>query len=290
MGALGGIIYLIIAAVLYSSSRISGLDHVNYMPLFVIVACIMLMALGVIMLTVDEPALRKEVLEYEESHPEEDLAQEDETGREALPPEVKKSLVLLLISIALWFIAYNAVETWFTTYANRMWGMPLGDASLCLTIATVGAIVSYMPVASIAERFGRKRTIMGGVILMFIAFTIAFLFTLFAHSFHPLLYGIFVMIGMGWAAINVNSLPMVVEMCRMSDIGKFTGTYYTFSMSAQIITPVLAGWMMNHVGYQILFPYAALFMAAAFITMRLVRHGDTRIIDVKGLDVFENYD
>ena len=131
---------------------------------------------------------------------------------------------------------------------------------------------------------------MGGVILMFIAFVIAFFFTLFSRSFHPLLYGIFVMIGMGWAAINVNSLPMVVEMCRMSDIGKFTGTYYTFSMSAQIITPVLAGWLMNRVGYQILFPYAALFMAAAFITMRLVRHGDTRIIDVKGLDVFENYD
>ena len=72
------------------------------------------------------------------------------------------------------------------------------------------------------------------------------------------------------------SYPMVVEMCRGSDIGKFTGTYYTFSMAAQVFTPILSGWFLEHVGYWTLFPYAVCFCAAAFVTMTMVRHGDSK--------------
>ena len=287
MGAVGGIIYLVIATVLYSESRTAGLDHVNYMPLFVIVACIMLLAMLIVMFTVDEVRLNQEMAEYEAKHPEENLVIEDESGSQALPPEVKRSLAFLLVSIAFWFIAYNGIETWFTTYASRMWNMSLGSASLCLTIATVGAIVSYIPVGVIAERIGRKKCIFGGIIMMFTAFAVAFVYTQMSDQFHPALYGLFVLIGSGWAGINVNSLPMVVEMCKGSDVGRFTGLYYTFSMSAQIVTPIVAGWLMNHVSYTTLFPYGALFMAAAFITMQFVRHGDSRVISKKGLAAFD---
>ena len=157
MGAVGGIIYLLIAAVMYSEKRVAGLSHVNYMPLFMIVAGIMLISLMIVMFTVDEPRLAAEVREYEEQHPEENLSVTDKGGNEELPKPVKRSLLFLLVSIALWFIAYNAVETWFTTFANRMWNMSLGSASLCLTIATVGAILSYIPVGAIAARVGRKK-------------------------------------------------------------------------------------------------------------------------------------
>jgi len=91
------------------------------------------------------------------------------------------------------------------------------------------------------------------------------------------MYGLFALVGLAWAAINVNSLPMVVEMCKGSEVGKFTGYYYTFSMIAQVVTPIAVGTLLNRVGYQTLFPYAAFFVACSFVTMLMVRHGDNKI-------------
>ena len=287
MGALGGIIYLIIATLLYSEKRTAGLPHVNYFLLFAVVAGIMLLSLAIVMFTVDEVALSAKMLEYEEAHPEENLAKTDESGKEDLPGDVKKSLGFILVSVSLWFISYNAVETWFTTYASRQWDMALGSSSLCLTIATVGAIITYIPAGAMAGKIGRKKTIMGGIVLMIAAFAMAFIYTFMSDRFSPFLYILFVMIGVGWAAINVNSLPMVVEMCKGSDIGKFTGTYYTFSMAAQIVTPIAAGWLMNHVSYSTLFPYSLVFITAAFLTMSMVKHGDSEVIVKKGLEAFD---
>ncbi len=287
MGALGGIIYLIIATLLYSEKRTAGLDHVNYFLLFAIVAGIMLLSLAIVMFTVDEVALSAKMLEYEAAHPEENLIETDESGKEELPRDVKKSLGFILVSVSLWFISYNAVETWFTTYASRQWDMALGSSSLCLTIATVGAIITYIPAGAMAGKIGRKKTIMGGIVLMIAAFAMAFIYTLLSDQFSPILYVLFVMIGVGWAAINVNSLPMVVEMCKGSDIGKFTGTYYTFSMAAQIVTPIVAGWLMNHVSYSTLFPYSLVFITAAFLTMSMVKHGDSEVTVKKGLEAFD---
>ena len=287
MGALGGIIYLIIATLLYSEKRTAGLDHVNYFLLFAIVAGIMLLSLAIVMFTVDEVTLSAKMREYEAAHPEENLTETDESGNEELPGDVKKSLGFILVSVSLWFISYNAVETWFTTYASRQWNMALGSSSLCLTIATVGAIITYIPAGAMAGKIGRKKTIMGGIVLMIAAFAMAFIYTLLSDQFSPILYVLFVMIGVGWAAINVNSLPMVVEMCKGSDIGKFTGTYYTFSMAAQIVTPIVAGWLMNHVSYSTLFPYSLVFITAAFLTMSMVKHGDSEVTVKKGLEAFD---
>ena len=88
----------------------------------------------------------------------------------------------------------------------------------------------------------------------------------------------------------MTSLPMVVEMCRGSDIGKFTGYYYTFSMAAQVVTPIVAGSLMRAIDYRVLFPYAALFVALSFVTMCFVKHGDARAEAKKGLAAFEDMD
>ncbi len=287
MGALGVIMYLIIATLLYSEKRTAGLTHVNYLLLFFIVAVIMLVSLAIVMLTVDEPKLSMEMKTYEAAHPEENLAVENEAGVEELPKDVKRSLIFILLSIAFWFIAYNAVETWFTTYASRIWGMSLGAASACLTVTAVGAIVSYIPAGTLAEKVGRKKAILFGVGLVIFPFTAAFIHTIAIDHFTPVFYVLFALVGIGWAFINVNSLPMVVEMCKGGDIGKFTGTYYTFSMSAQIITPILSGWLLKHVGYVSLFPYSAFFMILAFITMQFVKHGDAKPIARKGLEAYD---
>ena len=290
MGAIGGIIYLGVAAVLYPASKIKDLEHVNYFLVFAVVAGIMLVSLCIVMITVDEVALNKQVENYELLHPEEVFTIEDESGNEVLPTEVKRSLVFLLISVALWFIAYNGMETWFTTYAVRMWDMALGDASLCLLVATAGAIVFFIPSGIVASKIGRKKTILLGIVILGGSFFAGFIFTLIHPSFSPLLYVLFACVGIGWAFINVNSLPMVVEMCKGSDIGKFTGYYYTFSMAAQIVTPIVAGWLLLHVGYITLFPYATVFAIMAFITMMFVKHGDGNVEAKRGLEAFEDMD
>ena len=290
MGAIGGIIYLAVAAVLYPASRTKGIAHINYLPVFIIVAGIMLISLCIVMITVDEIAFVKEVANYELLHPEENLSVEDENGNEVLPKDVKRSLVFLLISVSLWFIAYNGMETWFTTYAVKMWDMAVGAASFCLLVATAGAIVFFIPSGLLASKIGRKQTILLGVAILGLSFLGGFVFTIIHPSFSPVLYVLFACVGIGWAFINVNSMPMVVEMCKGSDVGKFTGYYYTFSMAAQIVTPIAAGWLLNHVGYITLFPYATAFAILAFITMLFVKHGDGNVEAKRGLEAFEDMD
>ena len=287
MGALGGIIYLILASILYSEARTKGLAHVNYLPLFLIVAAIMVLSLLIVLFTINEPALRLQVENYEKDHLEQETAPAGDDGSRTLPPAVKRSLIFLLISVSLWFISYNAVETWFTTYAQRMWGMSLGSASLCLTIATGGAILSYIPIGQAAARFGRRRVIIAGVILLASCFFVLFIYTLLSGSFHPVLYLLLLLIGLAWAAINVTSLPMVLEMCSGAEIGRFTGLYYTFSMAAQIVTPVAAGTLMNRIGYTSLFIYSTLFASMAFLTMSQVKHGDTKVQAKHGLEAYD---
>lgn len=287
MGAVGGVLYLIVTSVLYSSSKTAGLGHIDYLPLFIIVGGVMLLALFIIMFFVNEPKLVAEQAEYEAAHPEENLSEVTEEKGEVMPKAVKRSLGFLLVSIALWFIGYNGITTWFTTYAKEVWNMDIGDASMCLTVATAGAIISYIPVGTVASRLGRKKTIMFGVILLGSCFAAGFVYTLFFNSFSYLLFAIFALVGLAWAAINVNSLPMVVEMCKGSDVGKFTGLYYTFSMSAQIVTPIIAGYLLENISYKVLFLYSAVFVFLAFITMSFVKHGDTKIETKKGLEAFD---
>ena len=290
MGAVGGIIYLAIAAVMYPNSKVLGQEHVNYGPLFVIVSLIMAAAVLVLLITIKEPKLAEENRRLEAEHPEWNLAEDDGSGNEVLPPEVKKSLGFLLASIALWFIGYNGITTWFTTYVDKVMGQGLGGASTCLLIATGGAIISYIPIGSIAHKIGRKKTIQIGIILLAACFAAGFFLTTAFSSINAIMFVVFALVGFAWAAINVTSLPMVVEMCRGSDIGKFTGYYYTASMAAQVVTPILAGFLMRNVSYKVLFPYAAIFVLLSFVTMTMVKHGDAAPEVKHGLEAFEDMD
>lgn len=283
MGAVGGILYLLITTFLY---HVKSETYVSFFPLFAIVAGIMAAALAVVMFFVNEPELVKKQQEYERKHPEDDLTEHTAQG-DTLPADVKKSLTFLLVSISLWFVGYNGVSTWFSVYAENIWGMSLGQANTCLTIATGGAILSYIPIGTVASRIGRRKTIRFGTLLLSGSFLAAFLLTMALEGFSPVLYLLFLLVGLAWASINVNSLPMVVEMCKGSEVGKFTGLYYTFSMSAQIITPIVAGWLLRNVSYRALFPYAAFFVFASFLTMGFVRHGDNKVPAKKGLEAYD---
>ena len=283
MGAVGGILYLLITTFLY---HVKSETYVSFFPLFAIVAGIMAAALAVVMFFVNEPELVKKQQEYDRKHPEDDLTEHTAQG-DTLPADVKKSLTFLLVSISLWFVGYNGVSTWFSVYAENIWGMSLGQANTCLTIATGGAILSYIPIGTVASHIGRRKTIRFGALLLSGSFLAAFLLTMALEGFSPVLYVLFLLVGLAWASINVNSLPMVVEMCKGSEVGKFTGLYYTFSMSAQIITHIVAGWLLRNVSYRALFPYAAVFVFASFLTMGFVRHGDNKVPAKKGLEAYD---
>lgn len=301
MGAIGGLLYLGITAVLYSKSRTEACYTLGYMvgadgtavpvldytTLFMVVSAIMVVSVVVLVLTIREPKLAEENRRYEAAHPEENLAETTQNGTEILPKAVKKSLGFLLASISLWFIGYNGVTTWFTTYISRVMGEGIGGASTCLLVATAGAILSYIPIGIVASKIGRRKTILGGVALLALSFLAAFLVTVNATAITPPMYILFVLVGVAWAAINVNSLPMVVEMCKGSDVGKFTGYYYTFSMAAQVVTPIVAGSLLQTIGYEVLFPYAAFFTACSFVTMLFVKHGDNKVEAKKGLEAFD---
>ena len=275
MGAIGGVYTLILISTLVGEGKTP-----SYLPVFIGVAGIMVLSVIMLLFTTNEKKIAKQVaLEYPEQ--EEDVAT---TPEGKLDPAVKKSLVLILLSVLFWFAAYNAVTTAFSRYAVTVWGMENGGYANCLMTATVAAIISYIPIGHIASKIGRKKTILIGIALM----GTCFLMAAFMPEYHPIINVGFCMIGFGWAAIGVNSLPMVVEMSKSGDIGKYTGLYYTFSMSAQIATPILSGMLLDFVSYRTLFPYAVVFSALAFLTMSMVKHGDNRPQAKK--DVLENFD
>ena len=275
MGAVGAIYALILIRVLVKKE-----ENPSYLPVFIGVACMMLLAVVILVATINEKKIAAKIAE---EYPEE-AEEEKEKEEHGLPVPVKRSLVLILLSIFLWFTAYNAVTTAFSRYAVTVWGMEGGGFASCLMVAMVAAIISYIPIGMISSKIGRKKSILIGLIMMFISYTSVF----FYPTYNATANIFFAIIGIGWAAISVNSLPMVVEMSKGSDIGKYTGLYYTFSMTAQIFTPIVSGALLQYVSYNTLFPYAMFFTACAFITMSMVKHGDSK--PVKKANVLENFD
>lgn len=275
MGAVGAIYALILIRLLVKKE-----EHPSYLPVFLGVVGIMVLAVIILVATINEKKIAAKIAE---EYPEE-AEEEKEKEEHGLPAPVKRSLVLILVSIFLWFTAYNAVTTAFSRYAVTVWGMEGGGFASCLMVAMVAAIISYIPIGIISSKIGRKKSILIGLVMMFISYTSVF----FYPTYNVTANIFFAIIGIGWAAISVNSLPMVVEMSKGSDIGKYTGLYYTFSMTAQIFTPIVSGALLQYVSYSTLFPYAMFFTACAFVTMVMVKHGDSK--PMKKENVLENFD
>ena len=279
MGSAGGILVLVLGMVFATSAvRNSLMSYIGY---FAVIAAIMLAALVVFMLTVRENEWATEMQQQSVELGLEDK-EEAATGERKLSVDEVKSLIFLLLSIVLWFFGYNAVTSKYSVYASNILHK---DYNLTLIIAQAAAIISYLPVGFIASRVGRKKTILAGVVMLTAAFTIAAFMS--AESPTMLMNAMFALAGIAWATINVNSFPMVVEMCSGGNVGKYTGFYYTASMAAQVATPMLSGLLMDRMGMHVLFPYAAVFTALAFVTMLFVRHGDSRPEAKWGLEALD---
>ena len=279
MGSAGGILVLVLGMVFATSAvRNSLMSYIGY---FAVIAAIMLAALVVFMLTVRENEWAAEMQQQSVELGLEDK-EEAATGERKLSVDEVKSLIFLLLSIVLWFFGYNAVTSKYSVYASNILHK---DYNLTLIIAQAAAIISYLPVGFIASKVGRKKTILAGVVMLTAAFTTASFMS--AESPTMLMNAMFALAGIAWATINVNSFPMVVEMCSGGNVGKYTGFYYTASMAAQVATPMLSGLLMDRMGMHVLFPYAAVFTALAFVTMLFVRHGDSKPEVKLGLEALD---
>lgn len=261
----------------------------DYTALFWSVIIFMVICIVILTLFVNENKWGEEARETERKYPElmereeeKEAAAEGKKGKLSGPK--KKSLIFLLISVAFWYMAYNAVTSAFSRYATEVWKLENGGYADCLMVATVAAICSYIPIGFIASRIGRKKSIMMGIIGIFVGFFYVGCF----DQYHFLINLGFVIIGVFWASINVNSFPMVVEIANDGDVGKYTGYYYMFSMAAQVLTPILSGVFLQKISYTTLFPYSCIFSALAFVTMLFVKHGDVKPMTKKS--ILESFD
>ena len=279
MGTAGGILVLVLGMV-FSTSAVQN-AMMSYTIYYGVIAAIMLGALLIFLLTVREPKWAAEMAADSIKYGVEEQTEEGGEKR-SLSGSEKCSLLLILASIALWYFGYNAVTSKYAVYAGNILDK---DYNTTMLLAQAAAILAYIPAGNVASKIGRKKTILAGVVMLCAAFTVAGFLRVESPTWMMNL--MFMLAGVAWATINVNSFPMVVEMCSGADVGKYTGFYYTASMSAQIATPMLSGFLMDKLGMTVLFPYAAIFVALAFVTMLLVRHGDNKVTAKKGLEALD---
>ena len=268
MGTAGGILVLVLGIV-FKTGAVGKTDYLAY----IFTVCgVMLAGLVVFLFTVKEPLWAKEMEDESARYGIDNSAPaEDNSPKRKLSRDELISLLLILASVALWYIGYNAVTSKYSVYCQEVLKV---DFNTTLIVAQAAAIVSYIPVGIISSKIGRKKSILSGVVMLTVAFTIAIFLT--NVKTEAQMYPVFILAGIGWATINVNSFPMVVELAKGGDVGKYTGYYYTASMSAQIVTPILSGVLIEAIGWGVFFPYAAIFTTLSFITMFFVKHGDSK--------------
>ena len=266
-GTAGGMIVLGLG-IAFKTSTSGKTDFSSYL---IAVSVLMIAALVAFLFTVNETEWAAE-------------AEAENAKLDAESPEAKEekvigklsrgeltSLILILASVALWYIGYNAITSKYSVYASEVLKVPY---TVTLLVAQGAAIVAYIPVGIVASKLGRKKTILAGVVMLATAFAAA---SFIKEGVNPIImYMLFSLAGIGWATINVNSFPMVVELAKNGDVGKYTGFYYTASMTAQIVTPIFSGFLIDKIGWHVFFPYAAIFAGCAFITMFFVKHGDSK--------------
>ena len=269
MGTAGGIIVLVLGMI-FSTKEI----YMQYTWYVVSVCAVMLAGLIVFVVSVKEKLWADQMLAdtkvLEAAEASKAVAASEE--KRSLSRDEFKSLLLILASVALWYIGYNSITSKYSVYATRELGF---DQNLTLIIAQAAAVIAYIPVGIIASKIGRRKTILAGIVMLASAFLAGHFITPLSPEF--LMYPVFVLAGIGWATINVNSFPMVVELARGGDVGKYTGYYYTASMAAQIVAPNLSGILYDAFGMRnVFFVFGTIFVALSFVTMFFVKHGDTK--------------
>lgn len=267
VGYIGAIIGSVLTMIF--TKKIEGGDRLvvgNYLiwP-FIITSVFMLVALIVLVLKIRENKIVAEMQEEMELGEKLSETNEEILDDKPLGKKDKFNLWVLIFSVFLWYFAFNAVETFGSTYAlevlnTKNWG-------IATSILAISSLITFMPSTILTKKVGRKNSIVIGLILMVLSLGIA----TFIKSFGVVLIILMIIAGIGWAIINVNSYPMFVELSSSKNVGKFTGYYYAASQIAQSITPIAIGFVFDWIGIEAFFPYATIFMGIALIVFCLIK-------------------
>jgi maltose/moltooligosaccharide transporter len=259
MGGVGGLLATFGGAILYNLDKVAP---------FWVGAIVMLIAALVVVAAIKEPK------EYTTGSSEQERWWTTIKGIGAIPREERRSLMLILLAIFAWFVGYNAIETFFTSYGTFQLGVSESTAALLLGFFSLTFIAFSIPGGMLAERWGRRRTILTGLVALSSLLLLA--------SFLPNLYAIGALLflgGIAWSLININSLPMVVDIAPDDRLlGTYTGLYYISGTLAAIVGPILNGWIIDATGknYNTIFYVAPAFMVVAIVCMWRVTRGEAR--------------
>ncbi|HET92002.1 MAG TPA: MFS transporter [Chloroflexi bacterium] len=209
-------------------------------------------------------------------------AREDEglgglRGVQRVSPEARRSLAFLMSAIFCWFVGYNVVETFLSSYGVSELGMSTGRAPLLMGVASLAFLAFAVPAGYVAARFGRRRTIISGLAIFALLLTANF----FLRS-GTLIWPIMAIGGVGWALVNINSLPMVVDISASdADLGTYTGLYYIASQFAAVVGPIVNGYIVEWGGndYNLIFVVTPAFFLLAILCMLGVTKGEAKGAD-----------
>lgn len=290
MGTVGGVITLGLMTFLLKTKNVGeGIDKVKYLTgnnwaLVGIICGLMVFSAVVMVLKVKENKLveikKKQLKELGIDEDESEVTGEKQSTKAVLAGLTKSqlsSLLLILASVFLWYMAYNGVKTHFSRFAFNT--LEADNFTIPLLVANAAAFIMFVPASILGAKFGRKKTVLLGVLMLIAGFgfsSVLLLINVPMTVVKMSMYPAFILVGGGWATINVHSYIMSVEMATEKTTGTFTGLYYTFAMSAQIVTPIVAGAIMEHISSRLLMPYALVFSILAFITMLFVKHGNAK--------------
>lgn len=272
MAAAAGIVVLVSI-----SLTVPDVEHPSYLPVFLIVSGLIVLCTAVFALFFREKKAVDEM--HRESIamriPVEEIDASEEGGKEKeFDPIVRKSLVAILLCVFFYFMASNAVTSAFSKYASQVWGAGGGSFANFQLVATLVTLISYMPMAALSCRIGRKITTYIGIGLMCLGGLCIFL----TQGYSPMVYVWVSISGIGMGTVATTIYPMIMEVASERTTGRYTGYYYTASMSAQIITPILSGAVMEFIGYRYLYLYAIACAILAALPLFFVQKGNTILL------------
>ena len=291
MGVIGGLVGMIIFMIFITTESHPDNPLKNLIVLdnmatkaFIFVGALLIVSNIILFLVIKENRLVKKREELQE-----ELGLiEEETGSEKLPKDKLIGMGLLLASVFLWFVAYNALETWYTTYAFNVLHFSPEAAGLGMIFSLTFGFMAFIPASLLAVKIGRKRAVMTGILIKLTGLISIYFIT---PDTAFIVYLPMALVGIGWATINASSFVMVVELSKNANLGRFVGIYYVASMSAQAITPMLSGLLRDivyaqtgdfNLGLRSVFLYSAVFMCLAFITMTFAKYGNTYKLEPAG--------
>jgi MFS family permease len=294
----GGVAALLGIFLPFSKYLNEGSFYIIFVP-FLVASIVMVIAAFVLFFTINENKVSKEVADDMRRGEEEAEVIDKVEDDKPMSKANKRTLILILTAEVLWFMSFNAIETFFGNYT--LWYLDASDSSstIATTISGACGAIMFLFAGRIADKIGRKWTIFIGLCVVTLSY-FAFCFvtptgvasgTSGYNTFPWVLYLIFAFVGFGSAMIHNCSFPMVVELCTGKNIGKFTGYYYAASMIAQSITPIVIGFIFRATGWQALPIYSCCLMAAAGIVFAFVKNAKSvKVKNKKGLEALGDDD